>query len=100
MVSVFFMPESPRWLYANGKSEKAMAMLVEYHGAGDPNSALVMLQANQITAELESESERGVRQWWDYSILFRTRAMRYRTWLLLLTQVFSQFIGGSVIKYA
>jgi hypothetical protein len=74
-------------------------MLIEYHGGGDPNSALVEFQTRQIAAELESDTERGMRKWWDYSILFRSRDMLYRTWLLVLTQVFSQFIGGSVIRY-
>jgi hypothetical protein len=94
------MPESPRWLYANGHPEKAKAMLIKYHGAGDPNSALASFQAEQIATELEAETERGIRKWWDYSILFSSRPMLYRTWLLILTTVFSQFIGGSVIRYA
>lgn len=76
-----------------------MAMLTKYHGAGNPNSALVTFQARQITGELEGETEQGMKKWWDYSILFRRHDMLYRVWLLLLTQVFSQFIGGSVIRY-
>ncbi|KAF3343763.1 hypothetical protein VD0002_g3434 [Verticillium dahliae] len=33
-VGVFFVPESPRWLIANGKIEQARAMLAKYHGEG------------------------------------------------------------------
>lgn len=40
----FLIPESPRWLYVNGKGEKAMATLTKWHGYGNPESAWVKLQ--------------------------------------------------------
>jgi len=44
VISVFFLPESPRWMVANDRDDEAMAFLVKYHGGGDPNSAIVKLQ--------------------------------------------------------
>jgi hypothetical protein len=63
MVSVFFIPESPRFLMANGRQEEAHAFLVKYHGNGDASSKLVELEI--------AEMREGIRQdgidktWWD-----------------------------------
>jgi hypothetical protein len=97
MAAVWFLPESPRWLYAANKPENARAMLVKYHGGGNPNSALVEYECNEIEEDIRFEVETGGRKWWDYKILFSSRAMLYRLWLLFLVSIFSQFIGGSVI---
>jgi hypothetical protein len=63
MVSVFFIPESPRFLMANGREEEAHAFLTKYHGNGRSDSKLVALQI--------AEMREGIRQdgidktWWD-----------------------------------
>jgi MFS family permease len=46
--AVFFVPESPRWLMANGKDEEATAFLIKYHGNGNPQSRLVLLEIEEM----------------------------------------------------
>ncbi|KAM0806511.1 putative Lactose permease [Seiridium cardinale] len=46
--AVFFIPESPRWLIANGNESVAMDFLVKYHGNGDVNSRLVLLELEEM----------------------------------------------------
>ncbi|KAJ5462038.1 uncharacterized protein N7458_003590 [Penicillium daleae] len=99
MGAVFFLPESPRWLWAMGKQEQARQMLVKYHGSGKINSPLVRWECRQIEEDLQVEIETGGRRWWDFKVLFETKANLYRLWLIFLVSVFSQFIGGSVISY-
>jgi hypothetical protein len=63
MVSVWFIPESPRFLMANGRQQEAIEFLVEFHGNGDPNSKLVQLEIAEMT---ENISQDGVdKRWWD-----------------------------------
>jgi hypothetical protein len=72
MISVFFIPESPRFLMANGREEEAHAFLTKYHGNGRSDSKLVALQI--------AEMREGIRQdgidktWWDCMSFLRTRA--------------------------
>ncbi|KAF6826849.1 lactose permease [Colletotrichum plurivorum] len=95
---VWFLPESPRWLFSKGQTERATAILTKYHGNGNPNSALVKLEIEEIREALEAEQEINNKNW-NYKILINNRPNRYRMWLIMLVAVFSMFIGGSVISY-
>ncbi|KAL5361249.1 putative transporter [Aspergillus floccosus] len=99
LVAAFLMPESPRWQFAHNKAERGRQMLVKYHGFGNEDSALVAYECAEIEQDIQTEAENGARRWWDYRVLFASRDMLYRMWLLFLVCVFSQFIGGSVITY-
>lgn len=48
LFGVWFVPESPRFLIANGREEEAVAFLIKYHGNGDPNSRLVQLEVDEM----------------------------------------------------
>jgi MFS family permease len=63
LLFVWFLPESPRWLYVHGKVDKASQMITKYHGLGKPDSVWVSMQLNEYEEYLELDgSDKRVRQ--------------------------------------
>ncbi|KAH6854040.1 general substrate transporter [Chaetomium sp. MPI-CAGE-AT-0009] len=94
MVSVFFIPESPRFLMANGKEEEALAFLIKYHGNGDPNSRLVRLEYEEMRDGIRQD---GVdKTWWDYRPFLVTHSGRWRITQVLMISIFGQFSGNGL----
>jgi MFS family permease len=52
-IFAFFIPESPRWLYAHNKREKSKDVLTKWHGYGNPENAWVKLQLNEYEEYIE-----------------------------------------------
>ena len=94
---VFFLPESPRWLYVNNRYNDAKDMLTKYHGEGNPHSIWVTLQMREYEEFLELEG--SDKRWWDYRALFNSRASRYRLFCNVMVSIFGQWAGNAVLSY-
>lgn len=92
--SVFFLPESPRYLMANGREEEAIAFLVKYHGNGDPSSRLVLLEIEEMKENIMLDGLDKV--WWDYRPMFMTHNGRWRFGQIVMISVFGQFSGNGL----
>jgi hypothetical protein len=95
-IFVWLLPESPRWLYTNGKMEQAKAFLTKYHGNGNPESEWVKLQMWEYEAHLELDG--ADKRWWDYRALFRDGPSRYRLMANCLTSLFGQWAGNGTFQ--
>lgn len=91
---VFVVPESPRYLIAQGRDDEAHAFLTEYHGNGDPNAPLVLFQLKEMKASIKTDGIDKV--WWDYRPLFATRGGRWRMAQVLMISIFGQFSGNGL----
>lgn len=94
--SVYFIPESPRYLFSVGKEDEAISFLVKYHGNGNANSNLVRLEIEEISESLRQERLDKQIAWWDFRCLFDTHEGRWRSAQVLMMGVFGQFSGNGL----
>lgn len=71
-----------------GKVEEAKAILIKYHGDGNPDSLVVNLELEEMFEVIELEG--SDKRWWDFRALFNSRAARYRTFLVTCIAWFGQ----------
>jgi hypothetical protein len=77
LVLVFLVvPESPRWLIANGREEEALRVITEYHCAGDASDPLAQFEYQEIKEALRIERE--INRTSSYRDLFATPGNRRR----------------------
>lgn len=86
--------QSPRWLLAVGRGDEALAILAKYHGDGDANSPLVVLEWKEFQEGVKTDA--SDKRWWDYKELVNTRNARYRTFMMLLMGFFGQWSGNGL----
>lgn len=96
LLFVGFLPESPRWLYVNGKMAAAKDIITRYHGNGNEASPWVRLQLGEYEEFLELDG--ADKRWWDYRALFKRKNV-YRLCCNLIVSAFSQLAGNAVLSY-
>ncbi|KAH7108656.1 lactose permease [Dendryphion nanum] len=97
LVLAWFLPESPRWYFVNGRTDEAKAMLTTYHGKGNPDSIWVEMQLREYNEYLNLDG--SDKRWWDYRPLFKTRASRYRVACNCAVAIFGQWAGNGALDY-
>ncbi|KAL1410689.1 hypothetical protein Q8F55_001631 [Vanrija albida] len=79
-----FMPESPRFLMAQGREEEARDFLIKYHGNGNPDSLLVAFELKQMKASINLDG------------IDKRCGGRWRMIQVIMISVFGQFSGNGL----
>ncbi|KAL3476994.1 general substrate transporter [Aspergillus californicus] len=95
MAGVFFLPESPRWLIANGRAEDAKKVLVTHHANGQEGDTLVELEYAEMKSVIEADM--AIKTPW--KALVATPGNRRRLLLMVMLGCFSQWSGNGLISY-
>ncbi|VUC28755.1 unnamed protein product [Clonostachys rosea] len=96
IVTVFLLPESPRFLVWHDRDEDAAKILIKYHAEGDSDSELVKAEIVQIRETIRTEVEASKQSWME---LLRTSGMRRRVLVTVFIGLFTQLSGNTLLSY-
>ncbi|KLT41309.1 general substrate transporter [Cutaneotrichosporon oleaginosum] len=90
-----WIPQSPRWLVAQGREDEARKILANLHANGKMDDPLVTMEMDEVANAIELE--RSNTEGW--SALWRTKANRWRTWIVVHSAAGAQLNGIGIIAY-
>jgi len=96
LVAIWMVPESPRYLIAKGKNEKALNILAKAHANGNVEDELVQLEYREIRETIQLEKEFEQNGWTEF---FVTKGNRHRLVILISLGFFSQWSGNGLVSY-
>ncbi|TLS20827.1 uncharacterized protein PpBr36_10681 [Pyricularia pennisetigena] len=96
IATVFFLPESPRYLVSQDRDDEAFAILTKYHAEGDASSAIVQAEMAQIRTTIKLEMENSKQTWAD---VLKTAGMRRRFFITIFIGLFTQMSGNTLLSY-
>lgn len=94
--AMYWMPESPRWIYSRGDTQRARRILADLHSRDrDINSPLIAFEIEEIEESISLDG--ADKRWWDFRRLVNTAPNRYRLGLCFMVSVYGQLSGNGLI---
>ena len=94
VVWTFILPETPRWLVANGFEEEGLHVLADLHAAGDTRRPHIVATYVEIAAAVDYERKMGQATWRQIFRQYTRRCI-----VGITCQMFAQLNGINAILY-
>ncbi|RFU25791.1 hypothetical protein B7463_g10559, partial [Scytalidium lignicola] len=94
-ITMYFLPESPRWLVSKDRQDEALAVLAKLHADGNTNDPYVLAELSEIKAKLGQEKLYAAPSY--FQLLFGSE--RRRMWIGIGVQFWQSMTGINVIMY-
>ncbi|XP_062096693.1 probable inositol transporter 2 [Humulus lupulus] len=95
-VLMLFLPESPRWLFREGREEEAKAILLKIYPAEEVETEMQVLKES-VEAELHEKGSSAEKI--NISQLLKTKTVRRGLLAGVGLQIFQQFVGINTVMY-
>ncbi|KAL7411188.1 putative hexose transport-related protein [Mrakia frigida] len=96
LIGVQFVPETPRFLFANGREEEALQFFIEFHGNGNPDDELVLFEFDEMKETLRLEKELKADKW---KTIVKSKGSLHRMGLAALMAFMTGLSGASIVYY-
>jgi sugar porter (SP) family MFS transporter len=96
ILTIYFTPESPRFLIYKDRLEEAQEILIKWHANGDRNSPLVEYELAEISAALQLEKTIHMASYGDF---LKTRANKHRLFIVIMLPTMMQLSGNGLVSY-
>ncbi|GKT40262.1 lactose permease [Colletotrichum spaethianum] len=92
--TIYWLPESPRWLASVGRGEEAKNIIAKYHGNGNMDDPLVTAQMAEIEHAMEVARE-GVT----WRALLTRKTNHHRLFIVITMTLMTLWCGQNIITF-